>query len=370
MKLNRFILFGIFLIAVLSLAPICAGEDMADDSNSSSEDVISSPIAEDTLAIGDDENNDEGNDSGYYDDVEYEDGGDEYPAVNLKVFYTKTAYVDNPTDLKFTGSDFYWGKIKATLNGKTFTGGYDNGKATVTVKSSKVGTQKISYRTAFDVGDYDTVGEITIKFVKRPVLKASNVKMFTVESKNYKVRLLDGKGKVLAGKTIRFYVDGSKINVAKTDKKGYATAKISKLYAGTHKIKMVYDGVTFTKKVKVKSIFKGFKKTSAKNADAVKLTLKTKKVKGKYLKGKKVTFNIMGKKFKAKINSKGIVKLSVKKSAFKKSTTNKDEYTIVDAYYKNDYQWCAISFSKLKPKMSYKILTKIDNVVKLVNFDS
>ena len=66
------------------------------------------------------------------------------------------------------------------------------------------------------------------------------------------------------------------------------------------------------KKVKVK-----------KSAKKLVLTATLKKLNGKYLKGKKITFKFNGKKFKAKTNKKGIAKVTVKKAVLKKLKVGK-----------------------------------------------
>ena len=48
------------------------------------------------------------------------------------------------------------------------------------------------------------------------------------------------------------------------------------------------------------------------------LTATLKKVSGKYLKGKRITFKFNGKKYSAKTNKKGVAKVTVKKKVLKK----------------------------------------------------
>lgn len=67
----------------------------------------------------------------------------------------------------------------------------------------------------------------------------------------------------------------------------------------------------------------------------------------------------MGKKYKVKINSKGVVKLTVPQKVFKKCSTSGDIYYIVDADLGKDNAWAGIMFSKVKPTLSYKIVTRL-----------
>ena len=59
-----------------------------------------------------------------------------------------------------------------------------------------------------------------------------------------------------------------------------------------------------------------------------------KKVGNKYIKGKKVTLKLNGKKYKVKTNKKGVAKFTVKKSAFNKLDAGK-KYIYKVAYGKN-----------------------------------
>lgn len=357
MKVNRIILISIFMLAILTLTPLCASDEI-DNLSIQDENAVSDPdYAEGPGEEIDEDYEDEDYDEDL-DDAEYEDEDDDYPPINLKATYPKEMYVNTPTKITFTGSDYYWGEIKVTVDGKTYTGEYDNGKATVKIKALKAGTKTITYRTYFDDGE-DETGSFKITAVKTPTLQAKDLSLFSIESKTYKVRLLDNNGKALAGKSLTFYADYKKLKTVKTNDKGYASLKIGKLQNGKYDLKIKYGEITYTKKLTVKSVFKNFKTASVKNAKKMNLQLSTNKVNGKYLKGKTVTIKVAGKSYKAKINSKGIVKLAVKQSAFVKCSTNKDSYYFADAYYGKDSCWVAIQFSKVKPTLSYKLYTRL-----------
>ena len=105
---------------------------------------------------------------------------------------------------------------------------------------------------------------------------------------------------------------GSKTYNAITDKNGYASVKVSDLLTGTYSITATYKGVSLSNKVVVKQILKASnKKFKRYNAKKYTATLKTSK--GKAIKTKQITFKFNGKTYKAKTNSKGVAKITIKK---------------------------------------------------------
>jgi len=78
-----------------------------------------------------------------------------------------------------------------------------------------------------------------------------------------------------------------------------------------------------TKKVTVKHIVTLKKVVVKRSAKKLVLTATLKKVNGKYLKAKKVTFKFKGKTYKAKTNKKGVAKVTIKKSVLKKLKVGK-----------------------------------------------
>lgn len=350
MKLNKILLVAIFLLAVITLTPLCASDENATDDLSISDegDTLHSTDVE-VLA-------DDGDEDG--DDAVYNEEREEYlrnhPPIDLKVSKPSKMYVDNPTKITFTGSDKYTGKILVKVDGKTYSGKYANGKATVNIKASKTGTKSIRYSTNIDDGE-DVSGSFKITAVKKPILKANDVTMVTHESKYCEIRLFDGNSKALGGKNVAVYVDSKKVKTIKTDKYGYGYLTLSKVAIGKHKLIFKYDGVEFTKKLTSKSLFKSYKAVSVKNAKKMTLELKTNKVNGKYLAGKTVKINVVGKTYKAKIDSNGAVKLSIAKNAFSKCLTKKDSNYFAQISYGKDAKWLTFQFSKVKPKLSYTI---------------
>ena len=80
-----------------------------------------------------------------------------------------------------------------------------------------------------------------------------------------------------------------------------------------------------------------------KNAKKVVLKAKLQSSKGKALKGKKITFKVNGKTYKAKTNKKGFAEITLKKNVIKKFKAGKI-YTFKITYLKDTIK------SKLKVK--------------------
>jgi invasion protein IalB len=82
-------------------------------------------------------------------------------------------------------------------------------------------------------------------------------------------------------------------------------------------------GTSVTKKLTVKRVIVLKKATVKKSAKKLVLTATLKKVNGKYLKGKKITFKFNGKKYTAKTDKKGIAKVTIKSNILKKLKVGK-----------------------------------------------
>jgi len=155
-----------------------------------------------------------------------------------------------------------------------------------------------------------------------PKITASDLKMYYYDGSKYQVRVYGTDGKPASGVSVVFKLDGKKFKTLTTDKDGYAKVKITKT-PKTYKISATALGITVTKKLTVKKVLTLKKVKVKKSAKKLVLTATLKKVKGKYLKGKKITFKFNGKKFKAKTNKKGVAKITIKKSVLGKLKVGK-----------------------------------------------
>ena len=201
------------------------------------------------------------------------------------------------------------------------------GSKTYTRTTDSSGTVSLSLNLS--PGTYSVVAanpvtgeELTTTFKVLSTISASAVKKVVGSSKKFKATFLKSNGKALAGKKIKFKLNGKTYKV-KTNSKGVASLSLKKLKKGTYKI-VCYnkDGLSKTYKIKV------YKKLSSKLKTEVytfnKNDSKTIKVKlTNSLKttpsGKTVKITVNKKTYTKKTNSKGIVTLklpSLKEGAY------------------------------------------------------
>ena len=141
------------------------------------------------------------------------------------------------------------------------------------------------------------------------VMKQSSV-LYTGK---YSVIIQGKDGKTASGISVMFKINGKTVKTAKTNSKGVATFNIpSKYVPKKYTIKAIVFGMSSSKKVTVKQILKIKTVKVKKSAKKLVLTATLKKVDGKYLKGKKITFKFNGKKFVVKTNKKEKLKVGKK----------------------------------------------------------
>ena len=198
-----------------------------------------------------------------------------------------------------------------------------DGKAALSLKNFKIGEYDF---------DIDYVGEdgfncssfayVEIEPAKIKIKGAKNLAILYTSNRYYKVKVYNNQSKLAKGVIVKFKV-GKITYKVKTDKKGVAKLKLSKLAPKTYKITISYKGTKVTKKLTVKHILKLKSVKVRKNAKKLVLIASLKKVNGKYLKSKVIKFRFRGKTYKAKTNSKGIAKVTVKGSVLKKLKVGK-----------------------------------------------
>ena len=214
------------------------------------------------------------------------------------------------------------GKIILALSDKTYEAIISNGQATVTIPKLAPGSHKVTVAYSGD-SKYASSNAYTMLNIKdNTKIIASNLAMMYNDGSKYSVTVYDADGKLASGVEVTFKVDGKKIGSAKTDSKGVASLKITQV-PKTYKISATALGKTVTKKLTVKQILTLKKVTVKKSAKKLVLTATLKKVKGKFLKSKKITFKFNGKTFKAKTDKKGVAKVTIKSSVLKKLKVGK-----------------------------------------------
>ena len=150
----------------------------------------------------------------------------------------------------------------------------------------------------------------------------------------YSVQVCDDNGSALGGVQVQFIING-KTKTVTSDNNGYASMYIREL-PGIYTIIASYNGESVSSTVTIKQTLKPYKKTVTVKKTASKLILRAvlKKYAGKGISGKKIIFKFKGKKYSAVTNSKGIAKVTVKKSVIKKLKAGK-KYSVTFTYVKN-----------------------------------
>ena len=149
--------------------------------------------------------------------------------------------------------------------------------------------------------------------------------------KYFKVKVTTDDGHAVVGAAVNFTIN-KKTKTVLTDGNGTAKIKITDV-PGTYNIKTSYNNKTCTNKVTVKQVLTASKVTVKKTAKSFALKAKL-KINGKLQKGKKITFKFKGKKYTAKTNSKGIAKVTLKKSVIKSLKKGKT-YAVKVTYSKD-----------------------------------
>lgn len=257
----------------------------------------------------------------------------------FKITLPNSIYENKAFKVSFTGPEFLNTQLYVT-NSVEDTIFLKKGKADVTINDLRAGKKTISYYLDYKDDSYS--GSFNVEVLKLPKITAKDFKMDYTSKSKYSVRISGTDGRYVgSGKTVRFelYKGSKKVatKTTKTDKNSYAKVNFN-VAPGSYKIKAKYSTVSVTKKYTVNSILKiqnDKVKDINKNMHVSKKIVWSaylKKVDGKYLKGKKIQFTLYKynskgklvkvKTFIAKTNSKGVAKLTFKKSPVKVSAYN------------------------------------------------
>lgn len=149
----------------------------------------------------------------------------------------------------------------------------------------------------------------SLNIVER-IVDNKNINVYFGTNAYFKARIVDDEGNFAsAGEIVQIKVNGKAINV-KTDKNGFISYRIN-LNPKTYSITTTYKGFKVSNKIIIKPVLTA-KNISKKKAKKIKFTAKLVNTKGKSLKGKKITFKVKGKTYKAKTNKKGIATIYIK----------------------------------------------------------
>ena len=212
--------------------------------------------------------------------------------------------------------------VQITVNGKTY--------------SIKTDNEGIAYLTAcLDVGSYEALcinpvtGQTAVHgftIIKR-IVENVDVTMDFKDGTKFTVRAIGDDGKpVDEGEFVDIWVNG--IHYAcRTNKDGYSSLDIN-LNPKKYTITAEYKKTLTKNNLVVKQTLKLVKKTvTVKKGNSIVLSAQLKWSNGKAIKSKKVTFKFNGKSYSAKTNSKGIAKVTVKKSVSNSLKKGKYSYT-------------------------------------------
>lgn len=214
-----------------------------------------------------------------------------------------------------------------------------NGKA-YKVKTESHGIARLS--ETLPVGEYtiSSVNPVTGENVTKKlsivprIIYNKDLTMDFKDGSHWDVLVIGDDGKPVGeGEIIDIYVNTIHY-VAKTDKNGYAKLAIN-LNPANYKISAEYKNYKVINKLKVKQTLKLVKKTvKVKKGKKLVLKAKLKWSNGKAIKGKVIKFKFNKKTYKAKTNSKGIAKVTVKSKVTKKLKKGK-KYTYTATYITN-----------------------------------
>lgn len=247
-------------------------------------------------------------------EIENDISEDIIPVKDAEASKTPTYSINLPEDAT--------GTLTVTIANKTYTAEVVNGKASVTADDLPAGNYEvtISYSGDDKYSPMLKTANTTVLVDAKIVAKDASV-LYTA-GKYYSVTVYGTDGKISGNVSVVFKVNGKTFKTVLTNEKGIASFKVTQI-PKTYTIKATALGESVTKKLTVSHIVTLKKVTVKKSAKKLVLQATLKKVNGKYLKGKKITFKFNGKTYKAKTDKKGIAKVTVKSNVLKKLKVGK-----------------------------------------------
>ena len=196
--------------------------------------------------------------------------------------------------------------------------GVVNGIATLDISKYKNGNYVIQWNYSGDEKHTPITRQVSLSIIhKASRINAGDVKITYTQSSWYSVTLYGNDGKPLSNARVEFLIGNKVIGRVNTNANGVAGVSISS-NPGTYSLSIKAPGKTVTKKLTVEHIISLKTVKIKRSAKKLVLTATLKKINGKYLKGKRITFKFNGKKYSAKTNKKGVAKVTIKKNVLKK----------------------------------------------------
>ena len=246
----------------------------------------------------------------FYDGSDFEVTGENATVtIEPELMYEMNIEAGEKDTITLIASKNTKGYVLFNISGKIHNVTVKNGRASYTISGLAVGEHEFEVLYVGDNGFNTTLYAFVYVDYAIPKIKASNKVVFAGENAKYTFKVYGRDGKVLKNTQVSVKVANSLYKV-KTNSKGVASITLPKLNAGKYNIHISYGGAKVTKKLTVKHIVSLNTVKVKKSSKKLTLTAKL----AKKLKGKTVTFKFNGKTYKAKTNSKGIAKVTVKKS--------------------------------------------------------
>ena len=292
---NKIKIFLITLVFMLSISAVAAVESNTTD------DVIAGEVDEEPPSgVVRDVSNDKSI-GVTNDDLEKSDGVYELSGNDLKMYYKNGSSYD--VTLLKDSKPVKNASLSVVLNGVTYKKVTNNlGKVSIPI-NLKVGSYVVSTT-------YDNINVKNNIKVLPVIVSGKDITTTYKSTAKYSPKFLDGKGKPLANKNVKFKVNG-KTYTKKTNAKGIASFSISSLKVGTFTIYAIHpNGYSISNKIVVKHSvvasnlvkhYGSYKKFSA--------TFYGKN--GKPLANKYIQFYRKGDYFNVKTNSKGVASITV-----------------------------------------------------------
>ena len=246
-------------------------------------------------------------------------GSDKYHPSSISASIVILTTVEGIDVVKLYGTGTLYFAVFTDSKGKVLSNTaikFKIGSNSYTVKTLPNGIAKLNIN--FKAGTYTiscvnpvTGEKLTNKItIYCKIMENKDVSNYYGAKTTYKVRIYgDGAKPVGAGKVVQFKING-KTYKAKTDKNGYAKLAIN-LNPKKYTVTATYDGFKVSNKITVKNLLSA-KNISKKKSKVTKFSAKLVNSNGKAVKNKKIVFKIMGKKYSAKTNSKGIATVKIK----------------------------------------------------------
>ena len=226
------------------------------------------------------------------------------------------------------------GNLTVTIANRTYTTELVNGSASITVTDMPAGEYDVVVSYSGD-DKYAPVTKTTKTTVKvDPKIVANDMTVLYYAGKYYSVTVYGDDGKPAANTKVVFTLNGKKVASTKTNANGIAKFKVTQTPVTNGKLVTTALGVSVTKKLTVKRVIVLKKATVKRSAKKLILQATLKKVNGKYLTNKKITFKFNGVKYIGKTGSRGVAKVTINSTALLKLTVGK-KVTYTATYVKD-----------------------------------